>query len=50
VVAFAGILPNLLDIIVVAWCMKIVVALLDTPFIYLIRRSHRPDTAFEQRA
>lgn len=34
-IAFYGIVPNILIFIISAWLLKILVALLDTPFIYL---------------
>ena len=38
VVAFAGIVPNILDLIIVAWVVKILVALIDTPFLYALKK------------
>ena len=39
-IAFWGIVDSLWSIILVAWCMKIFVALVDTPFIYFMRRKN----------
>lgn len=33
-VAFAGVVPNLAKLILVTWAVKIVIALIDTPFLY----------------
>ena len=43
IVAFWGVIPNVFHLIVVAWVVKVVVASLDTPFIYLLRKYQRPD-------
>ena len=37
-VAFWGIIPNVWELVIVAWIMKIGVAVLDTPFLYLLKR------------
>lgn len=44
IIAFAGVLPNevMLEIILFTYGLKVVVALLDTPFIYLAKMIKRP--------
>lgn len=37
-IALAGLVPGLISIMIVAYLMKIAVAILDTPFLYLARR------------
>ena len=37
-IAFYGIIPNLIEFIIVVWLAKLLVALLDTPFMYLSRK------------
>ena len=37
-VAFYGVIPNLLEVIMVGYLMKLAIALLDTPFMYLSKK------------
>ena len=36
-IAFAGIMPNLFQVMIVAYIVQLIVAVLDTPYIYLAR-------------
>ena len=37
-IAFYGVIPNIVEVVLVGWLMKVAVAVLDTPFMYLSKK------------
>ena len=46
-IAFAGIMPDLLQVMLVAYIIKIIVAVLDTPYIYIAKLIAPSQTAVD---